>query len=384
MAAPRVFVSSTCHDLHEVRSNLRQFIESFGFEPVMSDYGDVFYPHDQHVQDGCLHEIESCQMMVLVVGNNYGTIYHGTDKRREHPESVTLKEFQKALSVAIPKYAFLNKFLHHDYTNYRKFLDAALAEHFGKTDVPPERVDEVTRQVRGEFDSGYHFPQSHYRYGFHFLDIIVRQTTNNAIFPFEEFAEIQEQLRKQWAGYVYEQLTTGKTVPSRALEEVASSLARIEQLVTGILKIGTKADMPQALDVSRLAGNLAMNSLATAQQALSDCMYVILFDELRGARCEIEPPLDEARMSKWLESLGPLLRKYKWSKTIPARLLWADFVWLAYTNWEEIPYEAILKLYGLYQNIPQADRASFAASAMLMAKKIVKVGVTKPDDTAPF
>lgn len=42
MAAPRVFVSSTCYDLQEVRYQLRTFIEDFGFIPVMSEYGDIF------------------------------------------------------------------------------------------------------------------------------------------------------------------------------------------------------------------------------------------------------------------------------------------------------------------------------------------------------
>ena len=72
MAAPRVFVSSTCYDLHEVRYQLRTFIEDFGFIPVMSEYGDIFYDYKKHVQDACKDEIEKSQLFILIIGNNYG------------------------------------------------------------------------------------------------------------------------------------------------------------------------------------------------------------------------------------------------------------------------------------------------------------------------
>ena len=43
MAVPRVFISSTCYDLQEIRFQLRRFIQDIGYEPVMSEFGDIFY-----------------------------------------------------------------------------------------------------------------------------------------------------------------------------------------------------------------------------------------------------------------------------------------------------------------------------------------------------
>ena len=37
MAVPRVFVSSTCYDLKYIRENLKYFIRSLGYEPVLSE-----------------------------------------------------------------------------------------------------------------------------------------------------------------------------------------------------------------------------------------------------------------------------------------------------------------------------------------------------------
>ena len=42
MAVPKVFISSTCFDLSEIREQLSRFISNYGFEPVLSEHGDVF------------------------------------------------------------------------------------------------------------------------------------------------------------------------------------------------------------------------------------------------------------------------------------------------------------------------------------------------------
>lgn len=121
MPIPRVFVSSTCYDLLEVRQNLRQFVLDYSYDPVMSEFGDIFYEYDPHVQDACLKEIEKCQLFILIVGNNYGSMFH-KQQNVEVPDSVTIREFKKAISVEIPKHIFINRFVHYDYTNYRRAL----------------------------------------------------------------------------------------------------------------------------------------------------------------------------------------------------------------------------------------------------------------------
>ena len=43
MAIPRIFISATCYDLQEIRFQLRRFIQEVGCDPVMSEFGDIFY-----------------------------------------------------------------------------------------------------------------------------------------------------------------------------------------------------------------------------------------------------------------------------------------------------------------------------------------------------
>ena len=43
MAIPRVFISSTCYDLKYIRENLRFFIKTIGYDPILSEEGGIFY-----------------------------------------------------------------------------------------------------------------------------------------------------------------------------------------------------------------------------------------------------------------------------------------------------------------------------------------------------
>ncbi len=72
MARPRVFVSSTCFDLYEVRDSLKAFIQSYGFEPILSERGDVYYNPDLHTHDSCLIEVLNCQLFILIIGGRFG------------------------------------------------------------------------------------------------------------------------------------------------------------------------------------------------------------------------------------------------------------------------------------------------------------------------
>ena len=56
MAKPRVFISSTCYDLKEIRSQIREFIFDYGYEPILSespsdDYNSLMSAIDKRFQE---------------------------------------------------------------------------------------------------------------------------------------------------------------------------------------------------------------------------------------------------------------------------------------------------------------------------------------------
>ena len=63
MARPRIFVSSTYYDLKYIRSSLELFIESLGFEPVLSEKGDVPYTPYQALDESHYRESASADLL---------------------------------------------------------------------------------------------------------------------------------------------------------------------------------------------------------------------------------------------------------------------------------------------------------------------------------
>lgn len=80
MARPRVFVSSTYYDLKHVRASLDLFIESMGYDSILSEKGDIAYTHDRPLDDSCYRETETADIFVLIIGGRYGHEASPTDK----------------------------------------------------------------------------------------------------------------------------------------------------------------------------------------------------------------------------------------------------------------------------------------------------------------
>jgi hypothetical protein len=100
---PKVFVSSTCYDLKQIRADLRQFIDSLGFEPMLSEFDS--FPVDTSLKavENCIERVQSeADILVLVVGGRYGsTVPSG--------KSITNLEYLQARAKGIPVYVFVEK-----------------------------------------------------------------------------------------------------------------------------------------------------------------------------------------------------------------------------------------------------------------------------------
>ncbi|MFK5895110.1 MAG: DUF4062 domain-containing protein [Pseudomonadota bacterium] len=107
MAAPRVFISSTFYDLKYVRDNLKYFVKTIGYEPVLSEEGSVFYNPVEHTHDACLSELPNCQILVLIIGGRYVGEFHD----KEH--SITNAEYKEAVKLNIPVFALVDQQVHN-------------------------------------------------------------------------------------------------------------------------------------------------------------------------------------------------------------------------------------------------------------------------------
>lgn len=178
MAIPRVFISSTCYDLKHIRENLKYFVRTIGYEPVLSDDGDVFYNPSAHTHDSCLKEVETCQLFILIIGGRYGGLFNGSEK------SITNTEYQTAVSRNIPVFALVEHGVYSDHFVYSKNL---------------KQPDNIANQIN--------YPSSDSTKIFEFIDEVRRNVTNNAIFSFRDFSDMETYLKKQWAGMMYDFLS---------------------------------------------------------------------------------------------------------------------------------------------------------------------------------
>jgi hypothetical protein len=219
MPRPRIFVSSTYYDLKHIRASLDQFIDSLGYDPVLSEKGDIAYTHDRPLDESCYREAENSDIFVLIVGGRYGSEASSSTTSiqgqfSERYESITKKEFESAIAKDIPVYILIEKGV---YSEYRTFL-----KNKDKHDISYAHVDSVNI--------------------FRFIDEILSLPRNNPVQSFEKFDEVESWLRDQWAGLFREllrrqsqqQQMTGLTVQVAELKETNETLRRyLEAVMTG-------------------------------------------------------------------------------------------------------------------------------------------------------
>lgn len=176
MAKPRVFISSTYYDLKYVRSSVELFIESIGYDAVLSEQGDVAFAPDKALDESCYQEVQNCDIYVLIVGGRYGT--EASETRTEKPrsffdryESITRMEYKAAIEKDIPIYILIERAVYAEYQTYLRNRD--------NEEIKYAHVDSVNV--------------------FRFIEEIL-QLSQNPLQAFDKYVEIEEWLRIQWAG----------------------------------------------------------------------------------------------------------------------------------------------------------------------------------------
>ncbi len=245
MAIPRVFVSSTCYDLKYIRENLKYFIKTLGYEPVLSEEGSVYYDPTLDTQDSCLREIPSCQMFVLIIGGRFGEAYKETEK------SITNSEYREAVKSKIPVFSLVDNSVLSEYSLYQK-------------NKSNPKIDEKTID----------YPSVDSTKIFDFIEEVRTNSVNNALNPFSDFSDIETYLRQQWAGMMYSFLT-------RQNEEkrVADPLSTLKQISEKIEFLSTQ---------------ILINSIGTDEAKLMGELYDVMmasecFSELTWLKLKPTP-----------------------------------------------------------------------------------------------
>jgi len=373
MATPRIFVSSTCYDLQEIRFQLRSFIQEYGYEAVLSEFDDIFYDYDKHVQDSCLDEIPKCQLFILIIGNNYGSFYHKESSRNKVPDSVTLQEFRKALNHKINKHLFINKFVDYDYNNYKRALNSYISEFFRNNDIEESEVENQSLQLRLEFNKKYYFPSESYKYIFPFLDVVYELNEGNARNTFESFADIKSSLKKQWAGLIYEALTSKRNATVAQVNNLEIKLDHIEKSLSKLISSRTSTEDGRIIfNVDELIKESTIENITKIQERIYEIVdnicnasgYNQYADEpWKTIRFNFSKKPDVSFTKNWLDSLNKIVKNFKWSKYINIENLFEGTKLTEFNKYEvDIPYVDVLELSRIYSSLNPEDKESFAHS----------------------
>jgi len=215
LASPRVFISSTCFDLAEVRDSLTAFCQGFGFEVVMSDKGDVFYHPDLHTHESCVSEISNCQLFILIIGGRFGGRY-----KVDPSKSITNAEYIAAKEIGIPVFTFVKEGVLADHHVYQKNRNK---EFSAEIEYPSIENQKYAENI------------------FKFIDSVRGSAVNNGFFDFKFARDLHDKLRKQWAGMFFDFLSQRSMSnqlksTNESITNLSIASKKIEQLVKSVYR----------------------------------------------------------------------------------------------------------------------------------------------------
>ena len=194
MAKPRIFISSTFYDLHQIRANIDQFIVDMGYESVRNEEGDIPYGNDERLEEYCYKEIRNVDILINIIGGKYGSPSSKSDY------SITQQELRTALDENKQVYIFIQKDVYYEYRTYLLNKNNA--------DTKYKYVDNVNI--------------------YKFIEEIFNLPVNNNIKDFETSSDITRYLKSQFAGlfqrFLEEQTKLKEASLIRNLQETAKNL----------------------------------------------------------------------------------------------------------------------------------------------------------------
>ncbi len=194
MNKTRIFVSSTCFDLEQIREDLRKSILEMGHDPVLSEMPSFSVLPDLDTISNCKRNVkENCDIFILIIGGKRGSIDTNSQK------SIVNIEFETAIQNNKDVFIFVD-----------------------------ERVNNLLEVWRKNKNADFS-PQVDDRLVFEFIDSI--KNSKRWIFTYKKADNILEVLKLQlsiFLKYLIDRKNSGKLDPMKEFKnesELAKSVA---------------------------------------------------------------------------------------------------------------------------------------------------------------
>jgi len=200
MAVPRIFVSSTFYDLRQVRNNIGDFIRNLGYDAVMHEHSGIAYTQNVTLETDCYNEITTCDIVICIIGNHFGT------QAEKNNLSITMNELETAIKNKKKIYIFIAK------------------------DVFIENKTYEQNKEHGKFKSAYTDNNQVHE----FISSLKQKIRNNVIEAFETTDEIIATLKLQFAGLFQNLLLRESSLTE---EKTAYDLQESVEHMRGLIKV---------------------------------------------------------------------------------------------------------------------------------------------------
>jgi hypothetical protein len=193
MSKTRIFVSSTCFDLSQVREDIRNCIVNLGHEALLSEYPSFPVYPDLSTIENCKKNVrENTDLFFLIVGGRRGSLDTVSGR------SITNLEYETAKQHGIDSFVFVSESV--------------------LTMLPVWE-----KNPTADFTPTVDYPEV-------FLFIKNLQTDNRWTFPFERASEITEIIRNQLSIFLRELINRKKEGRLKPLSEFANETPRAQQI----------------------------------------------------------------------------------------------------------------------------------------------------------
>jgi len=180
-----------------------------GYEPVLFERGHVPYGKDDPLEEYCYREINSCDILVAIIGGKYGT--QSMDQRN----SITQRELKSAVDLGKQIYVFVEKSVHSEYRTY--------IANKNVSEFKPTSVNDLR--------------------GYNFLEEVYSLPGGNPVEPFELSEDIVKFLKEQWAGLFQRLLQeSARQKEVNIIEGLKATAATLNHLVTFLTEERSKGD----------------------------------------------------------------------------------------------------------------------------------------------
>lgn len=243
MARPRIFLSSTYFDLRSMRASLERFIKEMGYEPILFERGHVPYFKEDALENACYKEVDTCDILVAVIGGKIGT------NSKSNELSITQNEINQAFEKGKQVYIFIEKSVHSEYFTYQKNKHLS---GFSAISVDDVKI-------------------------FDYVERIYALDVGNPVESFETVEDIIRFLREQWAGLFQRLMMMNSRInEGQMIESLKSSTQTLDKLVALLIN---KNDSTSAVDDILMLHHPAFDAI----KKVASITYRVLFyniDEL--------------------------------------------------------------------------------------------------------